>query len=68
MPTKKLSPAANGQIKAEFVLGLPADVPAKEVVTRAKEAGVKLREWYVYAVRRKANMTRTRRSYDAHIN
>ena len=62
MPTKeKLSPTANGQTKTAFVLGLPADVSAKEVVAKAKEAGVKLREWYVYAVRRKANMTRRRR-------
>ncbi|HSQ68098.1 MAG TPA: hypothetical protein VLM85_33035 [Polyangiaceae bacterium] len=37
--------------KAEFVRALPATMPAKEVVEKAKEAGLKLSPAYVYVIR-----------------
>jgi hypothetical protein len=37
--------------KRAFVLSLPADMPAKEVVERAAKAGMKLKDTYVYVVR-----------------
>jgi hypothetical protein len=37
--------------KAAFVRSLPATTPAKEVVAKAKAAGIKLSEPYVYNVR-----------------
>jgi hypothetical protein len=42
----------NGSIsKRAFVLSLPADMPAKEVVERAAKAEIKLKDVYVYYVR-----------------
>jgi len=40
--------------KAEFVRGLPANLPAKDVVEKAKEAGLKLTTAYVYVIRSQA--------------
>jgi hypothetical protein len=40
--------------KAEFVRGLPEDMPAKHVVEKAKEAGLKLTTAYVYVIRSQA--------------
>ena len=40
--------------KAEFVRGLPASMPAKEVVEKAKEASLKLTTAYVYVIRSQA--------------
>jgi len=40
--------------KADFVRGLPAAMPAKEVVDKAKEAGLKLTTAYVYVIRSQA--------------
>jgi hypothetical protein len=40
-----------GTSKAAFVRGLPSSTPAKEVVSKAKAAGMKLTESYVYNVR-----------------
>jgi hypothetical protein len=40
--------------KRAFVLSLPADMPAKEVVERAAAAGMKLKETYIYVVRSNA--------------
>jgi hypothetical protein len=40
-----------GTTKRAFVLSLPADMPAKEVVERASAAGMKLKDTYVYVVR-----------------
>lgn len=40
--------------KAEFVRALPASMPAKEVVEKAKEAGLKLTTAYVYVIRSQA--------------
>jgi hypothetical protein len=37
--------------KTSFVLGLPADLSASEVVAKAREAGIELTEKYVYNVR-----------------
>lgn len=40
--------------KAAFVRGLPDAMPAKEVVDKAKEAGLKLTTAYVYVIRSQA--------------
>jgi hypothetical protein len=40
--------------KAEFVRGLPQTMPAKQVVEKAKEAGLKLTTAYVYVIRSQA--------------
>ena len=40
--------------KAEFVRGLPPTMPAKQVVEKAKEAGLKLTTAYVYVIRSQA--------------
>jgi hypothetical protein len=40
--------------KAEFVRGLPENMPAKHVVEKAKEAGLKLTTAYVYVIRSQA--------------
>jgi hypothetical protein len=40
--------------KAEFVRGLTEALPAKEVVEKAKEAGLKLTTAYVYVIRSQA--------------
>lgn len=37
--------------KRAFVLSLPLDMPAKEVVEKARQAGIKLKDNYVYVVR-----------------
>jgi hypothetical protein len=44
--------------KAEFVRSLPATMPAKEVVEKAKEAGHKLSVAYVYVIRSQARTGR----------
>ena len=46
--------------KAAFVLDLPTDLPAKEVVAKAKEVGLRLAEGYVYVIRSTAR-SRARR-------
>lgn len=43
--------AAGGPSKTEFVLGLPRELSAKDVVVKAKEKGLKLSEAYVYKIR-----------------
>jgi hypothetical protein len=40
--------------KAAFVRGLPDNMPAKDVVEKAKEAGLKLTTAYVYVIRSQA--------------
>jgi hypothetical protein len=40
--------------KAEFVRGLPETMPAKQVIEKAKEAGLKLTTAYVYVIRSQA--------------
>lgn len=37
--------------KTAFILGLPADMPAKDAVAKAAAAGVKVTEKYVYNIR-----------------
>ena len=46
MPKKEGS-----QTKTEFVRALPPTMPAKEVVEKAKDAGLKLSAAYVYVIR-----------------
>ncbi len=46
MPKKE-----GAQSKADFVRALPEAMPAKEVVEKAKEAGLKLSPAYVYVIR-----------------
>ncbi len=43
--------AAPTQSKADFVRSLPPELSAKEVLAKAKEAGIKIGENYVYALR-----------------
>ncbi len=40
--------------KAEFVRGLPENMPAKHVVEKAKEAGLELTTAYIYVIRSQA--------------
>jgi len=54
MPRAKKT--AKTQTKADFVRGLPASTPAKDVVKLARAAGIKLGIFYVYGVRRAAQM------------
>jgi hypothetical protein len=44
-----------GMSKTAFVLGLPADMPAKDVVVEATKKGIKLTDRYVYVIRSNAN-------------
>jgi hypothetical protein len=48
---KKKAAAGGGGTKTQFVLGLPRDLSAKDVVIKAKEKGLKLSEAYVYKIR-----------------
>jgi hypothetical protein len=63
MPKKKPSTSAkknsaeNKSInKTAFVLELPADMSAKEVIDKGKAAGIKLTDRYVYSIRSKAKV------------
>jgi hypothetical protein len=63
MPKKKTSSSArknsaeNKSInKTAFVLELPADMSAKEVIDKGKAAGIKLTDRYVYSIRSKAKV------------
>ncbi len=47
----KKSAAKKTQTKAEFVRSFPRDVPAKDVVAKAKEAKSEITESYVYKIR-----------------
>jgi hypothetical protein len=40
--------------KADFVRALPESMPAKEIVEKAKDAGLKLSTAYVYVIRSQA--------------
>src|SRR5262245_40490743 len=59
MPTEttKASPKQN---KSAFVRNLPPKLPAKEVVARAKKAGITLSEKYVYVIRSNSHKKRRR--------
>ena len=53
MPTGKRKA---GPSKRAFVLSLPLDMPAKEVIERAAKEGIKLKDTYVYVVRSNARV------------
>jgi hypothetical protein len=48
------------QSKASFVRKLPADTPAKDVIAKAKAAGISVTESYVYSVRTTMKKARRR--------
>lgn len=54
-------PTPKKQSKAAFVRSQPADLPAKEVMRRAKLAGLSLSEAYVYVIRSKTAAARKAR-------
>ena len=55
MPTQEKAGATRRPMsKTAFVLSLPADTPAKEVVERAKRNNMKISDKYVYVVRSNA--------------
>ena len=55
MPRKKRTPTESGKMsKADFVRSQPADMPAKEVVAKAKAAGLSISDNYVYTLRYEA--------------
>jgi hypothetical protein len=56
MPRKKMTSgsAKKTPSKTAFVLGLAKDMPASEVVAKAKAAGIELTDRYVYVIRSKA--------------
>lgn len=64
MPKKKTSSSAKKNTaesaksinKTAFVLELPADMSAKEVIDKGKAAGIKLTDRYVYSIRSKAKV------------
>jgi hypothetical protein len=63
MPAKKSTTSKKSVMsKAAFVRSLAAATPAKEVVTKAKERGMKLTESYVYNVRGAAKAARRKRT------
>jgi hypothetical protein len=49
----KISTKAKSPNKSAFIRNLPADMPAAEVVTKAKAANLKLTPAFVYAIRSK---------------
>jgi hypothetical protein len=51
MPKKAASGSSRSPSKTAFILGLPADLPAKEVVVRAKAKGFNATEGQVYSLR-----------------
>ena len=51
MKTKKGSAAKKNLNKSAFVRSLPATMPAKNVVEKAKAAGIEIKESYVYEIR-----------------
>jgi hypothetical protein len=56
--TSKKSTAENSKSinKTAFVLELPADMSAKDVIDKGKAAGIKLTDRYVYSIRSKAKV------------
>jgi len=53
---KKTSSESKSINKTAFVLELPADMSAKEVIEKGKEAGIRLTDRYVYSIRSKAKV------------
>lgn len=62
MPKSK-SPA--GLSKRAFILSLPPEMPAKEVVEKAKEQGITIGEQYVWGVRSTAKQMDAKRGTKA---
>ena len=60
MPTETTKAASPKQNKSAFVRNLPPKMPAKEVVARAKKAGIGLSEKYVYVIRSNSHKKRRR--------
>jgi hypothetical protein len=56
MPRRKT--VKKTQTKASFVRSLPSNTPAKEVVSKAKTAGLSFDERYVYKVRAMAKASK----------
>jgi hypothetical protein len=52
--SSKKASAKKPPSKTAFVLGLARDMPASEVVAKAKTAGLELTDRYVYVIRSKA--------------
>src|SRR5262245_59262457 len=59
MPRKKATGKRTVN-KSQFVRDQPVTMTAKQVVTKAKDAGITLSEQYVYNIRAKANARRRR--------
>ena len=61
MPRKRIAAKRRGAgpktNKSAFVRSLPADMPAKDVVEKAKAQGMKLSVEYVYSIRAAAKTT-----------
>jgi hypothetical protein len=51
MAAKKTRKASRSVSKSAFVRGLPTTLPAKEVVAKAKAAGLKISDRYVHVIR-----------------
>lgn len=51
MASKKSKRGTRKGSKTAFILGLPGDMPAKDVVAKAAAAGIKVGEKYVYNIR-----------------
>jgi hypothetical protein len=56
--TRAAASGAKALSKSDFIRSVPATMPAKEVVARAKAAGVKLDIQYVYRLGTRSNATR----------
>jgi hypothetical protein len=52
--TSKASKKSRGPSKTAFVLGLPADMSARDAVAKAKDSGLVISEAYVYKIRSSA--------------
>jgi hypothetical protein len=52
MPKKKNAPKTPN--KTRFVLALPNDMPAADVIAKGKAAGLTLTDKYIYSIRSKA--------------
>jgi hypothetical protein len=60
-PTGHADSGEKKQTPATFIMGLPPDMPATDVVARGKKAGLVFTESWVYKVRRAARAEKTQR-------
>ena len=65
---KRAAKGAKRVTKTAFVLGLPASLSAKEVVAKASEAGIALKEKYVWNIRTSARGNKPGRATSAPSN